>query len=134
MATVSLFWDTIMAAVTSCENTLLLSWRFPCRRRRSFLKVSNIAISHLRVPQESQVITQHNPGRLTEEIRIEIFITVFVQYSTFDDARLLSYLATNFWCPVVILSLESLNPPLFQQKINFHLNLERGKFCSVGNN
>ena len=58
-----------------------------CRRLRSFLKVSNIAISDLRVPQESEVITQYNPGRLTEEIRIEIFITVFVQYSTFDEAR-----------------------------------------------
>ena len=31
MADVSLFWDTNMAAVTSCENTLLNERNFSCK-------------------------------------------------------------------------------------------------------
>ena len=31
MAAVSLLWDTNMAAVTSCENTLLLNWSYVFR-------------------------------------------------------------------------------------------------------
>ena len=48
MATVSLFWDTNMAAVTSCENTLYLGIETVSCRLLLFLhdESSNKAITH----------------------------------------------------------------------------------------